>query len=264
MAERYIFDDSADVSELQRLELLESVFDPKTREWLTAAGALENRRCLEVGAGAGSVARWLADAVGPNGRVTAVDTNVRYLAGLRERVQVVAGNLAELPLAEAAFDLVHVRYVLIHNANADALLDAMLRLLAPGGTLVLEEPDFGVASALVGPTSWMQSFDAVVRATNAMFAARGLDGSFGRRLPEFVRARGLSAERVEFDCHAEPGGSGLAAMMGLSTLALGDKYMATGQATNDDVERYREFAASPVCVGIYYATVRVLVRKPAM
>ncbi len=264
MEQGYIFDDNADVSELRRLELLESVFDAKTREWLTAAGALENRRCLEVGAGAGSVARWLSDTVGPNGRVTAVDTNVRHLAPLRERVEVVEGNLAELSLEEAAFDLVHARYVLIHNANARALLDAMLRALAPGGTLVLEEPDFGVVSALVGPGSWMQSFDAVGRATNAMFAARGLDGAFGRRLPELARARSLDLTRIEFDCHAQPGGSGLAAMMGLSTLALADKYTATGCATTGDVDRYREFAASPVCFGIYYATVRVLARKPAM
>lgn len=263
MEQGYIFDDNAAVSERRRLELLESVFDTKTQEWLTATGALENRRCLEVGAGAGSIARWLADAVGANGHVTAVDTNIRHLVELRDRVQVVEGHLAELPLDAAAFDLVHARYVLIHNANAGALLDAMLRALAPGGALVLEEPDFGVASALVGPAPWMRSFDAVGRATNAMFAARGLDGAFGRRLPELVRERALGAAKIEFECHAEPGGSGLASMMGLSALALGDKYSATGQATAGDIERYREFAASPLCFGIYYATVRVLARKPA-
>jgi hypothetical protein len=53
----------------------------------------------------------------------------------------------------------------------------------------------------------------------------------------------------------------LAEMMRRSTLALRDKYVATGLVSSSDIDGYAEFAASPQCWGNYYATVRVLARK---
>jgi hypothetical protein len=49
---KYIFDEALDAPELERLRMLESVFDEKTREWLLSTGSLAGRRCLEVGANA--------------------------------------------------------------------------------------------------------------------------------------------------------------------------------------------------------------------
>ena len=46
--------------ELGRLRLLEARYDPHTHRRLSMFGPLAGTRCLEVGAGAGSVARWLA------------------------------------------------------------------------------------------------------------------------------------------------------------------------------------------------------------
>lgn len=257
----YIFEGTAGMSELRRLRLLEAVFDPKTREWLASAGPLTGRRCLEVGAGAGSIATWLHEAVGPAGTVTALDTNTRYLAELGQHVEVIEGDLATVPLPTGAFDLVHARYVLIHNANAQSLLERMLGVLKPGGALVLEEPDFGATIALGGPAALRHAFENVGRAVNAMFAARGLNGAFGRVLPASIRDASAVIEAVDYDCEASRGGSPLAAMMWLSTATLRDKYVATGSATDADIDGYREFATSPECWGVYYATVRVLARK---
>ena len=62
-------------AELERLRLLEAVFDLGTRACLRATGLHEGWRCLEVGAGAGHVATWFCEAAGPSGRVLAVDLN---------------------------------------------------------------------------------------------------------------------------------------------------------------------------------------------
>ena len=78
--------------ELERLRLLESMFDPRTRELLLATGNLTGRSFLEVGAGAGSIARFMRTEVGTAGRVVAVDTNTRFLGEL-EGVEVVAGDV---------------------------------------------------------------------------------------------------------------------------------------------------------------------------
>lgn len=197
------------------------------------------------------------------GQVVALDTNPRFLTGLGARVQVVEGDLLTSALPGEHFDWVHARYVLIHNADARALLGEMLRVLKPGGTLLLEEPDFSAARALVGPQPAKLAFDQVRGAMESLFAARGMAYDFGRALPELVANTGSSLVRLDYDCSAARGGSALAEMMRLSTHALRDKYVATGRASELDLSQYADFASSPDCWGVYYATVRVLARKPA-
>src|ERR1700740_2592078 len=70
--------------ELGRLRLLEARYDPGTFRRLGMFGPLAGARCLEVGAGAGSVARWLAAQAGPSGQVIATDTNPRFLTDAEE------------------------------------------------------------------------------------------------------------------------------------------------------------------------------------
>jgi hypothetical protein len=67
----YAFAGGAD--ERDRLRALERWFDPPTWAALEAVGLAPGARCWEVGAGAGSIARRLAAAVGPAGEVIATD-----------------------------------------------------------------------------------------------------------------------------------------------------------------------------------------------
>jgi SAM-dependent methyltransferase len=237
------------------------VFDDKSQKWLRSAGPRLGRRCLEVGAGAGSIAAWLASEVGTSGEVVAVDTNARFLRQLPREVQVIEGALGSVSLPTDHFDVVHARYVLIHNANAGALLDAMLRALKPGGALVLEEPDFSVAAAFTGPSNLKCAFDNVQRAIRATFSARGMDYAFGAALPALLAERAVGLSSMEYDCSVASGGTRLAAMMRLSTLSLSETYVATGLATPEDIEGYAEFAGAASCWANYYATVRILARK---
>ncbi|HET9109188.1 MAG TPA: hypothetical protein VFN78_00040, partial [Ktedonobacterales bacterium] len=57
----------------RRLARLEAWFDPGTIQHLEALGVGPGWRCLEVGAGAGSIAAWLCNRVGPEGSVLATD-----------------------------------------------------------------------------------------------------------------------------------------------------------------------------------------------
>lgn len=63
----------------RRLSVLEGVYDPSTTARMTALGVEAGWRCLELGAGGGSIARWLCDSVGPTGSVTAVDLEPCFL-----------------------------------------------------------------------------------------------------------------------------------------------------------------------------------------
>lgn len=254
---RYIFEDRASAAELERLRALEAIFDPASRALLGSALALEGRRVLEVGAGAGSIARWLGERVGTAGHVVALDTNTRFLDGLAG-VEVIEGSLVDVSLAP--FDLVHARYVAIHNADRRAFFEALVKHVAPGGVLVLEEPDFRESRALSGPAHLCESFDRVQRAILEMFSARGMDPGLGSRLG-FELGASLEVRSLALTPHVEQGGGALSHMMWLSTQALAEKYVQTGCADGSDIARYEEFSHSPDCWGLYYATGSLSARR---
>ena len=263
MADDYIFADVAVEPELARLRSIEAVFDPATQLHLLATGVWTGRRCLEVGAGAGSIAAWMRAQTGATGRIVAVDSNARFLEPLRSEVEIVHADVRDLGLAEGSFDVAHVRYVLVHNHGADGIVANLVRALVPGGWLLVEEPDFTVALALAGPPAPSAAFDRVNKAIAAMFRARGLDPAFGRHVPALIHEHRLELVDVEWDAQVTRGSAPLAEMMCLSARQLRDKYVATGHASSEDVDAYRAFASDPACWGVYYCTVRVLARRPA-
>src|SRR5438309_1964973 len=74
--------DNAWTGEEQRLAALTSLFDSGTEDLLRRLGVREGWRCMEVGAGSGSIARWLSEQVGRSGSVLALDLDVRFLRGI--------------------------------------------------------------------------------------------------------------------------------------------------------------------------------------
>ena len=263
MDRAYVFDTTQHNAELARLRALEGVFDAGTRRYLLSTGLASGWRCLEVGAGAGSIATWLSQVVAPNGGAVAVDVNTRFLSKLdAPNLDVREADIRAALLPGESFDLVHARFVLIHMSQWAEGLDAMLAALKPGGWLILEEPDFSASRSFAGQPDLRRSFDNVHRAIQAMFSQRGMDYAFGARLPAVFQERSLEEISIENDAAIVCGGSPHALMMGMSTSVLGDKYIATKLAGAEDIERYARFAASPSCWATYHATVRGLARKP--
>ncbi len=76
----YIFDDNTKEREFHRLQLIEAANDPTTIASLQRTGIQPGWSCLELGAGAGSILRWLGNQVGPNGTVWGVDKHTTYLS----------------------------------------------------------------------------------------------------------------------------------------------------------------------------------------
>ena len=69
----------AGADERRRLEFFAERLDPLTVRRIKALGLAPGARCLEVGGGRGSMARWLCEYVGPAGRVTATDLETGFL-----------------------------------------------------------------------------------------------------------------------------------------------------------------------------------------
>ncbi len=261
---KYIFTESQHLKELERLQAIEQVFDSASRRLIQATGMTANWRCLEVGAGAGSIAKWMAATVGESGKVVAVDLNTRFIKGIEQpNLEVLEADIQHLSIENASFDLVHARCVLIHIADYQAALSKMLALLKPGGWLVLEEPDFSASRAISGEETACQSMNRVNRAIQRMFGDRGMDYGFGVKLPAILQGRNLQPIYVENDSHLANGGSGIATVMKLSTLQLAEQYLATGETTQADLDQYCWLAEDPNAWAIYYATIRVSAQKTA-
>jgi hypothetical protein len=78
MTKGYAYD-HAWTQERIRLAGLEAALDPGTRAHLLRLGVGPGSRCLEIGAGGGSVAFWLAERVAPGGTVVATDLETDFL-----------------------------------------------------------------------------------------------------------------------------------------------------------------------------------------
>ncbi|HSN03600.1 MAG TPA: methyltransferase domain-containing protein [Nitrospira sp.] len=260
----YVFTSVEDQREVERLQAIERECDPASRRRLGATGLTTGWRCLEVGPGAGSLMRWMADKVGPSGQVCAVDLSTKFLPAQRPpHVEVRQADIRTVPLPEASFDLVHARYVLIHLPDYEVALSKMLAALKPGGWLVLEEPDFSASRGVAGDAEQLASIGRINQAIQFMYETRGMDYALGLKLLPLVQARGLSDLAMEYEAPWSEGGSGMARMMAMSAVQLRDKYLATGLVTEADVERYCRFAEDPRSRSVYYATVAVMGRKKA-
>lgn len=252
----YVFDESPAEHEVERMRLIEQALDAYSIGLLQSTGVKPGWTCLEVGAGAGSIALWMGRVVGATGRVVAIDTNtshIRHLTG--PQYTLMQCDIVNASL-ECEFDLVHCRYVLIHNRHPESLLKKCCSLLKPGGLLIVEEPDFTSAKAL--NTGNDISHRRVSNAICRMFEQRGLNPAYGLALPRQTAAEGLAIQSVEARLHLDRGGGPLARMMAASTKALRDKYIATGEASPEDVDMYIADAHNERVWALYYATVSVI------
>ncbi|MGC4885696.1 class I SAM-dependent methyltransferase [Micromonospora sp. DT227] len=121
---------------------LRELLDPTITQQINQLDLNPGSRVLEIGAGTGHITALLARAVGPLGRVVAVDDDTTYLnpTGV---VDVYGRDVAVAPDAmpgdAASFDLVIARWTHHRLVDPAALIDRMLARLRPGGWLVLAD-----------------------------------------------------------------------------------------------------------------------------
>ena len=186
----YIFDNAAPQT-AARFRSLAAVFDPGTVRHLTEIGVTHGWNCLEIGAGGGTVADWLCDRVGAQGHVIATDINTQFLKSLgKANLDVRRHDIAVDPLPEAAFDLIHVRLVLMHLRERDRILRRIVSALKSGGWLLAEE--FDSLSLRADPE--VSSTEIPIKTLSALerlLAKRDVDLLYGRRLAARMHSLGI-------------------------------------------------------------------------
>ena len=135
----------------ERLTLMSRMLDPQLFFRLEQVGVAAGWRCLEVGAGNGSVSHWLAERVGPRGHVVCSDIDTRFLSALEApNLEVRRIDVTTDPLGED-YDLVLTRALLHHVPQRIDVLHRLAAAVRPGGILVVEEPDFHPVLATDSP-----------------------------------------------------------------------------------------------------------------
>jgi len=131
----------------ERLQLLNTLLEPPTREILARLPPMSGRRVLDLGAGQGNTTRCLADVLKP-AECIGVEFDQALVDYAQTRpdnqpgVRFQQGDATQLPFPDASFDVVFFRYLLIHMREPVRLVREMLRVVRPGGFAVAFEGDF--------------------------------------------------------------------------------------------------------------------------
>jgi demethylmenaquinone methyltransferase/2-methoxy-6-polyprenyl-1,4-benzoquinol methylase len=128
-------------------------YDAANRVFSLGSGAIYRRICLrwaglkpgmqvlDVAVGTGLLAREMVAITRDAGAITGIDVSESMLAIAREKLglKLIQAAAESLPLADASIDFLAMGYALRHIADIQAALREALRVLRPGGTIVLLE-----------------------------------------------------------------------------------------------------------------------------
>ena len=130
---------------MERMNLFQEL---EARVLIADLGLPEGSRGLDVGCGAGLFAVWLAEAIGPRGRVVGIEPSAeradaaRALVGhgpVASRLELRAGDATKLDAPDASFDWVWCGDVLHHIQETGRALGEFARVVRPGGQIIVKE-----------------------------------------------------------------------------------------------------------------------------
>ncbi len=177
---------------------------------------------LDVATGTGQVAREAANLIGSSGRLFGVDPSSAMMRAGRDRVNIplVQGVAERLPFCSSSFDFVLMGYALRHVGDLDQTFREYLRVLKPGGRLLLMEitrPASAVGLAL------MRTYFGSVVPLVARFGTGSRDAARLMRFYWDTIANSVPAETVL----AAIGGAGFSAVERAVSRGIFTEYSAT-------------------------------------
>jgi len=239
-------DEQADF-EGERLHYLQQALDPLTFRRFDQLGAKPGWRCLEVGAGEGSVAQWLARKVGLQGAVVATDIDPRLMNKEHaSNMEIRQHDILVDDLEQEYYDLVHARAVLMHLSDPLQAVKKMTAAVRPGGWLFLEEFDQISFGAVETESPVGKAFNQKMGTLlGALKAARIMDMSFGRHLRGLLEQLGFIMIENEGITEINRGGDPITQFQLMNLQLAGPPLVAAGILTQEDVELLQELFVDP-------------------
>jgi SAM-dependent methyltransferase len=236
----------------ERLAGFEATWDPGTRALLESLGAGPGSRCLDAGAGGGSIAVWLADRVGPDGSVLAVDIDTTHVEPLAGGVlDVRRHDLLRDDLPAESFDIAHERSVISWLGDS-GVIERLVASLAPGGWLLVEDLDWAICGSADGSPTVAKAYEAIIAAVERV----GYDRHYGRTMLQRLDRAGLEQTGSEARSYVVRGGSPGTAFERFSLLAYRDALIESGALTAsefDETIRYLEDPEKLILTPVMFA-----------
>lgn len=228
--------------------LLARICDAQTQRLLRELH-LRGKHCLEAGAGAGSIALWLATQVGPSGCVLATDLNPMPIRP-HSRLKVLQHDIVGEPVPESGWDLIHARLLLEHLPQRRQVLNRLVGALNPHGVLVVEDWDLTWSHGRVLNAPNFDAADLFERYQDTLwriFGEAGVDHAWASRAPKTMIEAGLENVTAHYHCQSWPGGTAGTKLIAGGIDLLQDKLVDHG-LTIPELERVRELMADPTMV----------------
>ena len=165
---REVFDSVADNYDLMNDLMSFGIHRLWKRFAINMAGLKPGQQVLDLAGGTGDLTRLMAPAVGPSGHIVLSDINAAMLENGRRRLldKGVSGNVSfalanaeQLPFADNRFDLVTMAFGLRNVTDKQRALNAIFRVLKPGGRLLVLE--FSKPVAALKPVYDFYSFNVL-------------------------------------------------------------------------------------------------------
>ncbi len=229
-----------------RLRSMEAAYDDESIAVFGTIGVSAGWRCLDVGAGAGSVAIAMKERAGS---VWALDINAEHLRKLESvEFRVIEADLtaalAQSDIIPDGLDLVHSRLLFgLFRDPVNEILGLCSRL-KPGGWIYIEEFDDITFSAASGSRRSIDLHRKVVDAKNAAWARKGLDSYVGRQVLQWIHFAGIERAEAFGSCKVRLSGTDQIRPWALSLPGMRDALIREG-LTSDEFEEYREQLERP-------------------
>ncbi|MET7457744.1 class I SAM-dependent methyltransferase [Streptomyces sp. NPDC005574] len=242
----------------ERIDFGALAYDDITMARLRALGAGPGWRCLDVGAGTGTVSRRLLEEAGV-ASVLAVDRDVRFLS---ERpvpgLDVLQADITAADFGPGRFQLVHARFVLMHLPEYDRLITALAERVAPGGVLVLSD-----AVDLTSDRTPDTPYTTVMRAMwQGLRASIGTDVSWVPSYPQLLRAAGLVPVAAEIHVPPLLPGSPISRFWADTWERSRGAMLATGLVDDTAVDTAIHYLASDECAALSAGMLTTWGRRP--
>lgn len=235
-----------DKAERERLAAIEAGLDPFTIDYLEKIGVREGWRCLEVGAGAGSISAWLSNRVGPCGKVVATDLQTKFLEAIdAPNLEVRRHDITQDKLESNVFDLVMARKVLEHLSDPSAAVRRMAAALRPGGWLLIEDTDLASFVRVSFPNR--ERFERAYRQFLESLRSAGFQPTLGTRLGDELRAAGLQEVAMKGVLIEGTGGSDHpgAKVYRMTIERMRERMVTAGLLTNEEIDQFLRDSQSP-------------------
>jgi SAM-dependent methyltransferase len=260
--ERYLYSaEKKEDEEFSRLRLQAGIWDPSTIRHLETIGVTDGWRCLEVGAGTGSIAQSQSDREGSSRYVAATDIDTRLLQRIgAPNMEVRQHNVLNDSLELGHYDLAHCRKLLQHLHDPERALNRMADALRPGGWLVIEEDDWGSGLSLDVTDPSLTPVITAIRALLDSLRNRGIaDLYFGRRVRGLIEGLGFTDVGQEGTTFMTLGGDSLNRVHIASWPAM----VAAGLMTQEEYDGLVPLYADPAFMYPAETVFSAWGRKPA-